>query len=429
MEISPCRTACLICQDNNGLIFCNYSRFHKICLACSEITNLDNLFKCQICSVEVKVVSISIWEQKQNLCNSAPDLQIIPTKNSGNTINSYYSEIQTPIYNLSPPNLFPYQEYKNPEYPIETMIEKVETSLEFNSVSYEFEFYENKQSEPTSLKQNNNLSLSNEFGLTSNYEETKINEYNPLNYQGYSTVNVISTETKPYNIPEEKKTFINEKMSEDETCPNCRIKLNDEKICNMCKIKKCDSCKEFKNFNKIKGFCNHYLCEMCSDKKCCCICDPNSTCKGCKKPCIYLKNLCNHNICENCRKTIKLCLLCKCIDCEKVSSNLETKICGHQVCEECNNKVFASCKKCKNFLFKCKEHNKTFFLDDLEKKKGKIYFTCCNKHICINCRLSNNCRCKMNEIEKIVKNDKGKEVKNIKGKVAKNVKGINNKLK
>ena len=173
MEIMPCKTVCIMCKAKNGLVFCNYSRFHKICLACAETTSLDNKFKCQLCNVLVKITFYSISEQEKSLLNSSPSIQITPSKDSGKLSCSDSSDKQQLKYNLSQSNPLPHLEFKYPENPTKIEINKVETLLESKNNSYSHNLDPKKQSEATSVEKN--PSLPNQSSLIKTYEKVKIN--------------------------------------------------------------------------------------------------------------------------------------------------------------------------------------------------------------------------------------------------------------
>lgn len=363
MDYYPCNLACLQCGVKFSLIHCNYSKFHKICLKCCEEASFNSQLNCITCSHPIKVVYPKIQEEKQNLLRSPIKLKEVPEINSANSSNSYDTQslLSNSNYSLpssstimTPNNNISTTEYINPRI------------IEINQRNTIIEYEEQKTKQEEEKK-----------NLLNNLHQIKNSENPPVKESPVQTLNKANS------------------ANLQECCSKCKLKVNNEKICIHCRLRNCESCNEYKPIYGGKRFCVHYLCEICSKKKCCCKCDPNNTCKFCKKPSIYLEPFCNHNICAACRK-IRPCPLCKCEICGKISTNLIQKNCGHYLCEEHNSRLNA-CTNCKNFIFCCKEHDKTYFLTENDRKKGFINFACCSKYICITCRYSEKiCKCNSN---------------------------------
>ena len=192
--------------------------------------------------------------------------------------------------------------------------------------------------------------------------------------------NNIENKPQPY--------FVSEK---NETCPICKVKINDINSLVKCKV---DNCKNKFICNKCSLFCN--ICKKIICKDCslyCNQCSPNLSLVSCKvcnsntiKKCT--EENCNNNLCISCYNSCNQCNIILCNEHRNQCLNCQDSMCPehYSICKICDKEGYkkACIKKCTYKCSFCENMNNEICNKDNHKNTFVKKYNC-EHNICLEC--------------------------------------------
>ena len=407
--MNRCSRICIACSSQEDLVFVNYSKFHKMCIICATSQIENKLMQCRICNTKIKIVyrfiqaiiqslqykEMSQYNRRSSQRSENPS-QVIPSYNQNPSLsNQLHYSINT---TSNEPKNFPVS--ANQSYPYESNYRQHRNSLNYTE-DYSKAYENSKRSSEAYSKPYEKLIEStgnyfkpNENNTFEDYSKTSQNIakswMDPQNVNRRTEVqtNIYPNVMKNKPLGEEAKSATRDKAASDSPFRKSEVNEEQKRIYgnqSSRNPKKCQSCSITYDYQLQIGNCGHFKCKACAKEGLCGACDPNITCKTCKITC-FLSSFCVHKFCEQCRKRGD-CKDCKCYVCKDKIYDLNTKKCGHYLCPKHFKTNQDTCETCKSNIFICSTHkDQTFFVQDTDRSRGYIHFSCCRANYCIICR-------------------------------------------